>query len=83
MVESIDGLGGRPQGVFSSLGLLLHHGGRQVAEEANLVLIGFGHGSVSEGSSEDVLVLLLGEVDIIVSVRMGVLDGVVSVVLPG
>ena len=36
----------------------------------------------SKSTSEDVLVLLLGEVGIIVSVRMAVFDGVVPVILP-
>jgi hypothetical protein len=36
----------------------------------------------SHGTSEDVLVLLFGEVNVIVSVRMAELSGVVSVILP-
>lgn len=40
-------------------------------------------GGGSHGTSEDILVLLLGEIDIIVSVGMGVLSSVVSVILPG
>jgi len=42
-----------------------------------LVLLG-----LAQGTSEDVLVLLIGEVNVIVSVGMTVLSGVVSVVLP-
>ena len=37
----------------------------------------------SHGASEDILVLLLGEIHIIVSVGMGEFSSVVSVVLPG
>jgi len=51
---------------------------RSVESEVGLlVLIGF-----TQGTSEDVLVLLIGEVNIIVSVGMTELSGVVSVVLP-
>jgi hypothetical protein len=42
-----------------------------------LVLLG-----LAQGTSEDVLVLLIGEVNVIVSVGMTELSGVVSVVLP-
>ena len=51
---------------------------RSVESEVGLlVLIGF-----AQGTSEDVLVLLIGEVNVIVSVGMTELSGVVSVVLP-
>ena len=51
---------------------------RSVESEVGLlVLIGF-----AQGTSEDVLVLLIGEVYVIVSVGMTELGGVVSVVLP-
>ena len=47
------------------------------SEVGLLVLIGF-----AQGTSEDVLIFLIGEVNVIVSVGMTELSGVVSVVLP-
>ena len=44
-----------------------------------ILLVLFG---LAQGTSEDVLVLLIGEVNVIVSVGMTELSGVVSVVLP-
>lgn len=47
------------------------------------MVFGLLSGSSSHGSSEYILVLLLGEVDVIVSVRVRVLSGVIPVILPG
>ena len=47
------------------------------------MLIVFSRLSSSDGTSEEILVLLLREVDVIVSVRVGEFSGVVSVILPG
>jgi hypothetical protein len=44
-----------------------------------VLLVLFG---LAQGTSKDVLVLLIGEVNVIVSVGMTELSGVVSVVLP-
>lgn len=48
-----------------------------------MVSVVFGGFSSSDGTSEEILVFLLGEVHVIVSVSMGVLSGVVSVILVG
>jgi hypothetical protein len=47
------------------------------------MLIVFSRLSSSDGTSEEILVLLLREVDVIVSVRVREFSGVVSVILPG
>jgi len=83
LVEGVYLCSGCGEGVLSLLLGILHHGGRRVRQESNVVLVGLGSSSVTKGTSEHILVLLLGEVDIIVSVRMGVLNWVVSVILPG
>ena len=62
---------------------MLHHGGGHIAEQTDLVLVGLFSCLSSNGTAENVLVLLLWEVHIIVSVRMRVLSWVVSVILPG
>ena len=48
-----------------------------------MVLVVFGGFSSSDGTSEEILVLLFGEVHVIVSVSMGVLSRVVSAILVG
>lgn len=52
----------------------------KVADGVLITLIALG---ISEGTSEDVSVLLLWEVLVIVSVRMWVLSWVISIILPG
>ena len=51
--------------------------------KSNMVLVVFGGFSSSDGTSEEILVLLFGEVHVIVSVSMGVLSRVVSAILVG
>lgn len=64
--------------------LMLEHGGGLVAEQAELVLIGLLPGGVALGTTEDILVLHLWEVDAIVPVRVSsMLNGVISVIDPG
>lgn len=71
--------------------LFLHALGRSVVvhslrdsrSKVNLMLIIFSSLSSSDGTSEEILVLLLREVDVIVSVRVREFSGVVSVILPG
>ena len=62
---------------------MLDHGGRLIAEESNSVLIGIGLKGSSKGTSENIFILLLGEVGIIVSMGVGILLGIVPIVLPG
>lgn len=76
-------MGSRSQGFLSLISLSLHHGGRHIAEKADLMLVVFVSVVVSHSSSENISVLLLWEVDIIESVWMWVLYWVVSVILPG
>lgn len=61
---------------------MLVHGGGHVREETDRVLLGLLALGVSHGTTEDVLVLHLGEVDAILSVRVRVLFGVVPVIEP-
>jgi len=51
--------------------------------KSNMVLVVFGGFSSSDGTSEEILVLLFREVHVIVSVSMGVLSRVVSAILVG
>jgi hypothetical protein len=81
-VEFIDGLGGSLDGLLSLLALSRHHGTRHIAEETNSVSISLCFSTSSKGTSEHISVLLIWEVDIIVSVRVWVLNWVVSVILP-
>ena len=64
------------------LGLMLEHGGRHVVEETDLMLRELLASTVAHGTSEDVLVFHLGEVDAIVTMRMRELLGIVSVISP-
>lgn len=83
LVQSIDGLGSFLKGRKSLFLGLLHHGGRYTTEQANVVLIMLNRGCCSQGTSEDIFVLLLWEVGIIVSVWMREFSWVISVILPG
>ena len=70
------------ESLLSLLALELYHGSRLVAEEPDGVLVGLGLELGAQSSSEDIFVLLLGEIGIIVSMGMGILLGVISVILP-
>jgi hypothetical protein len=68
--------------VLSSLLLEVSHGLGLVVEESERVSLLLLSGSLTKVSSEEVLVLLVGVVDVIVSVVVSVVLGVVSVILP-
>ena len=83
LVQSIDRFGSFLKGRKSGLLFLFSHGGRNTTEQANVVLIMLSRGCCSQGTTEDIFVLLLWEVDIIVSVWMREFSWVISVILPG
>jgi len=62
---------------------VLHHTSRFSTGQADIVLVELGSLGGSHGSTEHILVLLVWEIDIIVSVWMWVFSRVVSIVLPG
>lgn len=64
------------------MGRFVHHGGGNTTDETNVVVVSLLLGALSDGTTEDILVLLLWEVDIIVSVWMWVLSNIISVILP-
>jgi len=82
LVQSIDGLGSFLKGRKSLFLSSLSHGGRNTTEQANVVFIMLFCGCCSQGTSEDIFILLLWEVGIIVSVWMREFSWVISVILP-
>ena len=68
---------------LSPVGLLLLDSGRRSSSKVEIMMFELFLGSLAHCTSEHILVLLLGEIDIIVSVGMGEFSSVVSVVLPG
>lgn len=62
---------------------MFEHGCGHVGEQADLVLGELLASTIAIGSTEDILVFHLGEVDAIVTMRMGELLGVESVISPG
>jgi hypothetical protein len=83
LVEVIDFASNIFKRGFSLLGLVSQYGIGSIIEVAKGVLITVIALSISEGSAEDVSVLLLWEVLVIVSVRMWVFSWVISIILPG
>ena len=63
-------------------GLVLVHGSGHVGEETDLVLGELLATSIAVGTTEDILVFHLGEVDAIVTMRMGELLGIKSIISP-
>ena len=79
-VESVDLLGNVGES-DATLAMVLSDGLRLIREHVHIVLLALGSHGSALGTSEEVGVLLLWEVDVIVSVRMRVLGWVVPVVL--
>jgi len=68
-------------GSHSTLRVMLTNGLRLLCEDVHAMLLHLFGLSSAGGTAKDVLVLLLGEVDIVVSVRVGELGRVESVIL--
>ena len=82
-LRAVDGsslLGGDALG--NLLALMIVHGRGHVAEETDLVLGELLAGTIAHGTSEDILVFHLGEVDAVVTMRVRELLGIVSVISP-
>jgi len=82
-VEIVDLLSKSLEGVFSLSLFVLELGLGGSAPEVVLVLRQLSLFSLTLGTSEDIGVLLLLEVDVIVSVRMWELGGIITIILPG
>ena len=65
----------------ASLAMVLADGLRLIAKGVHLILLVLFCLGGTDGTSEDILVLLLGEVDIVVSMRVGELGWVIPVIL--
>ena len=80
LVKSID-LFGDIRKSHASLAMVLTDGLRLVSEGVHLILFKLLCLGGANGTSEDILVLLLGEVDIVVSMRVAELGWVEPVIL--
>ena len=61
---------------------MILHGSGVLSEHTELMFFSLGKFSLSNGSSENIFVLLFFEVDVIISVRMWVLSWIISIILP-
>lgn len=82
LVKSIDLSLGLGDFGASLVGLMLADGVGRVIKETHFVLFVIFHVGVALGATEEVIVFLLGEVNIVVTMSVGVNCGVVPVVLP-
>lgn len=67
--------------LLALLGHVLGNSSGLAISKVEAILLIFSYLSGANGTTEEVLVLLLGEVDVIITVRVGILRGVVAIIL--